>query len=105
MTTTKTEELLGLLDYGLVSRQSTNANERRMFTGYTKALENLVVLYANQAKNGVYTAEEMQDFQDQVSLVSVLDNRHLYPGIDRLPAYCSDMFQKIKLEKSDEMVR
>ncbi len=103
MATTKTEELVGLLNYGLVSRQSTTKNERRMNTGYTKAMENIISIYAHQAQNGAYTQDEIAEFGDQVSLISVLDNHDLYPGIDRLPLYFQEATKDI--EKVDAMVR
>lgn len=105
MATTKTEELIGLLNYGLISRQNTALENRRMNNSYTKAMENIISIYGNLAQNGAYTADEIEDFQEQVSLVSVLDNHDLYPGIDRLPLYCKELTSTIDMESTNKMVR
>lgn len=38
-----------------------------------------------------FLLEEIEDFQEHVSLVSVLDNHDSYPGIDKLPYYCQNI--------------
>ncbi len=105
MATTKTEQIVALLNYGLTTRQSTPVNQRRITSNYPDVLKYLVDIFANQAKKGNYTPEEISDFERQVSLVTVLNNRDNYAGLDRLPLYCAQMLDNLDLEKQSQIVR
>ncbi len=90
MATMSTEKAMRLLNYGLVSRMTS---DKKNYTSdsYPLALQNIIDIFGNRVKGGFLTFEEIEDFQEHVSLVSVLDNHDSYPGIDKLPYYCQNI--------------
>ncbi len=105
MATTNAEQIVGLLNYAAISRQSTPSDKRRVSNAYPEALKKIIVAFSKGVKKGLYTEEEIKDFQETVSLVSVLDNRSEYLGIDSLTILCKELTSDVELENQDEMVR
>lgn len=105
MAVTKTETVTGLLNYGLISRQSTSPENRRLNDSLPTIIENLTDIYTNGIRNGQYTEAEIEDFQEQLSCANYLDNRALYPGLERSLSYCTQAISTAKLEKTDTLVR
>lgn len=105
MATTKTEKVVELLNYGLISRQNTSKENRRKSNSYPEALKNIISIYDNQAKKGMYTPSEIEDFKEQVSLVNVLDDYDQHLGLAGVPLYCEELLGNFEYEEQEEMVR
>lgn len=101
MAVTKTENIIGLMNYGLVSRQSTLPENRQSTDTCTKVYEGIADIFAGQQ----HTIEEIEDFKSHLECVRYLDNHDKYPGIDRVPDYFESLVSEMSNEKVREAVR
>ncbi len=105
MAVTKTESAMGLLNYNLQSRQSRTDSSIGLSDSYPTAVKQIIDIFSNGVAKGKYSEATISDFNEQLSLVSVMDNKGLYKGIDSLPVYCGQLTQVSTYENNNTMVR
>ena len=105
MAVTKTESAMGLLNYNLQSRQSRTDNTTGLSDSYPTAIKQIIDVFSNGVNKGKYSEAPISEFNDQLSLVSVMDNKGLFKGIDSLPVYCEQLTQVSAYENNNRMVR
>ena len=105
MAVTKTESAMGLLNYNLQSRQSRTDSSIGLSDSYPTAVKQIIDIFSNGVSKGKYSEATISEFNEQLSLVSVMDNKGLYKGIDSLPVYCGQLTQVSTYENSNTMVR
>lgn len=105
MAVTKTESAMGLLNYNLQSRQSRTDSSIGLSDSYPTAVKQIIDIFSNGVSKGKYSEATISEFNEQLSLVSVMDNKGLYKGIDSLPVYCGKLTQVSTYENNNTMVR
>ena len=92
MALTKTEQIIQNLNYTCTSRISRGTAEYTNDT-YPLAIREIAELYSRQVSNGLKNPEEINEFMDQLSLVSYLDHVNSYPNITKIPEEFSTIYE------------
>ncbi len=56
---------------------------------YVEAMQSIIDIYGHVVEKGLVLPEEIEDFENTLSCVDYLDNKH--PGIEQLPNYFSNV--------------
>ena len=84
MALTITEQIIQNLNYTCTSRISRGTAEYTNDT-YPLAIRGIAELFSKQVSNGLKNPDEINEFMDQLSLVSYLDHVNSYPNITNIP--------------------
>lgn len=92
MALTKTEQIIQNLNYACTARISRGSSEFTNDT-YPLAIRDIASLFARQVSNGLRNPEEVNEFMDQLSLVSYLDHVNSYPNITKISQEFNTLYE------------